>query len=78
MIYGINFNGQPIPDTMRKKFAAQRKFDLPWGQYAVLRGVGQSPEERNAMVIQATNATRRIWVIERKTAGGVWYGVYTH
>lgn len=49
------------------------------GRYAaVLNGVGQSPEERDAMLITATNGHRRLHVVERQTAAGPWYGIYVY
>lgn len=76
MIYGINFGGDPIPDGIKRKFAAHKKFSLPKGVWASLQGVAQSEAERNAMVITATNGHRQIFVVERNTAGGLWFGIY--
>lgn len=42
-----------------------------------LVGVGQSEAERDAMVLQATNGHRLLYVEPRQTAAGVWYGIYT-
>jgi hypothetical protein len=77
-IYGINFNGKSIPDG-----AAFRKFPkrikLPGmgrGEYAELKGIGQSEIEKNAMLIQANNGHRNLHVEVRQTAGGLWYGIY--
>lgn len=79
MIYGLNFNGSEIPPGIRKKFARYKKLSgLPRGVYAVLQGVGQSPSERNAMLLAATNGSRRLHVEERVTAAGVWYGIYVY
>lgn len=77
-MYGINFGAPPIPEGVKGKFASTKKFDLPRGQYAQLSGVAMNEEEKNAMVITATNGTRRIWAVERKTAGGTWFGIYTY
>lgn len=43
-----------------------------------LKGVGQNAEERQAMVIQASNGRRWIHVENRDTPAGVWYGIYTY
>lgn len=115
MIYGINFNGTPIPTTPRtafRKFPQRVKVTCRtcgglgffraqtadgeeeregcdmcppqrgewrgrgWNWFE-LKGIGQSKEERDAMLIQANNGTRRLHVEERQTASGVWYGIYT-
>lgn len=78
MGYGINFGLPAIPDGVAKKFAKQKKYGLPRGHYANLSGVAMNEEERDAMVIQATNGTRRIWVEPKHTAGGTWFGIYTY
>lgn len=100
MIFGINFNGTPIPDGIKRKFAAnvRRPLHAPvcpntgtvdrgnalcrshkcsnvWFR---LVGVGQSAEERDAMLIQANNGRRLLHVVERQTAAGPWYGIYTY
>lgn len=41
-----------------------------------LKGVAQSLAERDAMLVQANNGTRRLHVVARKTAAGIWYGIY--
>ena len=43
-----------------------------------LVGIGQSPEERDRMLVVAHNGTRRIHVVDRLTAGGTWYGIYAY
>lgn len=77
-IYGLNFNGTHIPDGPAfRKFPKRIKLPgMGRGQYAVLRGIGQSPVERDAMFINMDNGKRCIHVEARQTAGGVWYGVY--
>ena len=46
------------------------------GMRALLKGVAQSPEERDAMLIQANNGHRKLFVVERKTAAAPWFGIY--
>lgn len=79
-IYGLNFNGLEIPPGVKRKFGnkicirrAQGK--IP-SRYVFLKGVAQSPEERDAMLIVANNGHRVVHVEERKTASGIWYGIY--
>lgn len=77
MIYGINFNGTQIPDAIRRKFVKQLKLpEMPRGYRASLVGVGQSEKERDDMLIQATNGHRKLHVVEKQTAAGIWYGIY--
>jgi hypothetical protein len=112
MIYGINFNGQPIPPEVKRKFAQRVKVTCsscgglgfyraqtadgeeeregcercappakPQGKgylWFELKGVAQSPAERDAMHIQASNGTRLIHVVPKPTAGDVWYGIYCY
>lgn len=78
-IYGVNFNGTQIPDGVRRKF--RRELKLPGmrrGEYALLVGVAQSDDERDEMLVQGTNGTRRLHVEPRQTVAGVWYGIYVH
>ena len=76
MIYGINFNGQPIPDGIKRKFA--REIRIRPKVRAVLAGVGQSQTERDVMLVTASNGHRKLHVVERSTAAGTWYGVYVY
>jgi hypothetical protein len=78
MIYGLNFNGKHIPDGPAfRKFPKQIKLPgMGRGEYAHLKGIGQSTEERDLMLIQANNGHRALHVEARQTAGGIWYGVY--
>lgn len=46
------------------------------GIRARLVGVGQSEEERNAMLMQISNGSRVIHIQSKQTAAGVWYGFY--
>lgn len=73
-IYGLNFNRTEIPDGVRRKFA--RKWRIAPRVYLYLQGVGQSPEERDMMLVQANNGHRRLHVEVRKTPAGEWYGIY--
>ena len=85
-IYGINFNGKPIPDGIQRKFTRWLKRNRHTGVlYPVnadsscdftLQAVAQSPAERDACLVQANNGHRQFHVVERKTAGGIWYGIY--
>lgn len=109
MIYGINFNGQAIPEAFHRFFPKELKryrcgrcdteragrrprfgqamrcesckedtlHILMRGMRALLAGVGQSEEERDAMKIQMTNGSRMVHVEPRQTAGGIWYGFYS-
>jgi hypothetical protein len=43
-----------------------------------LKGIGQSLEERNAMLITADNGHRKLFTVSNKTAGGEWYGIYVY
>ena len=43
-----------------------------------LKGVAQSPEEKQEMLILATNGSRLIHIQERQTAAGIWYGFYIY
>jgi len=81
MIYGINFNGSLIPDGVRKKFAAYtdakgRSVGADRSCAWRLIGVATSAQEKDAMLIQATNGHRKLRVVERKTAGASFFGVY--
>lgn len=106
MIYGLNFNGMPIPPGVKRLFSVRTRLTCPsckgtgtdalgiirddapircavcWrGRGRItgqLVGVGQSAEERERMLNQASNGTRRLHVVTRKTAGGDWYGLYTY
>lgn len=46
-------------------------------EWFVLQGVCSSPEEKNAMLIQANNGHRKLHVETRKTAGHEFYGIYS-
>ena len=109
MIFGLNFNGQPIPRGINRKFprTVRVQCDLCLGRRVFLgeggvqdacrmcrqypksqigrgyltyelKGVGQSPEERDAMLVQANNGHRRLHVVERQTPVGTWYGIYVY
>lgn len=74
MIYGLNFTSEPIPPGVARKFA--KRIRLAPRKYATLDGVAQSPEERDAMLEQGSNGHRTFTVVEKQTAGGVWFGLY--
>lgn len=74
MIYGLNFNGTIIPDGVRKKF--KQRLKAPDGRRADLAGVGQSPDERDAMIAAASRPGRDLHVVSKQTAAGTWYGIY--
>lgn len=108
MIFGLNFNGQPIPPAIQRMFAREQRLyrcqecdkhqirgrepfqnaqscdrcqrrtlhHAVRGVRAYLAGVGQSEGERDAMIIQATNGHRELFVVPRQTAAGIWYGIY--
>ena len=93
MIYGLNFNGTPIPESIRKRFRRETPIPVcrrcwldiilcvcqqgPWrGAQARLVGVGQSEEEKDAMIVQAYNGRRKLYVLKRHTATGDLFGVY--
>lgn len=93
MIYGINFNGVAIPPAIKRKFAAEKVIYVdppkyfPPGEYqsvrsrrrkTLLKGVATSAEEKDWMLSVADNGHRKFHVEERKTAGGVWYGIYAY
>jgi hypothetical protein len=43
-----------------------------------LKGVATTPADREAMIVQASNGTRRLHVVERQTAGAPFYGIYCY
>jgi hypothetical protein len=43
-----------------------------------LQGIGQSPEERDAMLVVANNANRLLHVHAVQTVGAVWFGIYVY
>ena len=78
-IYGLNFTETPIPAGVKRHFPARLKLPgMARGEYALLQGIGQSERDRDAMLVQATNGSRRLHVEARQTAAGVWFGIYTH
>jgi hypothetical protein len=72
MIYGLNFGG---PDVSKApvKFAGRVKYT---GQIGRLVGVTDDDTERAAMVANATNGTRRLYVRMRTTRGVTYYAIY--
>jgi hypothetical protein len=79
MIYGLNFNGREIPPGVKRKFRARLK--LPGNkryEWLHLQGVGQNEVERDAMLMAVSRPGRIVHVEKRKTAAGVWYGVYVY
>ena len=78
-IYGVNFNGTQIPPGVKRHFSRELKLPgMKRGERALLQGVAQSPSERDLMLVQASNGHRRLHVVDRQTAAGVWYGIYVH
>lgn len=77
MIYGYNFNGSPIPPEIKRRFAERLRLKPKvWG---VLAGVGETPQERDAMLLVANNGHRKLHVVERSVANkGIVYGIYTY
>jgi hypothetical protein len=75
MIYGLNFNGTQIPEGVARKFRKLLNLD---GRKADLQGVAQSPEERDVMLVTAQNGHRKLHVVQKATAAGVWYGIYVY
>lgn len=80
-IYGINFNGQPIPDHVAKLFPKRLKIGKNGIMYTVgpdractyrLIGVCQSMAELRRMVAQADNSHREFYT--RARAG--WRALY--
>jgi hypothetical protein len=43
---------------------------------AELKGIGQSEQERDAMLVQMNNGKRTIHVEKRLTVAGYWFGIY--
>ncbi len=79
MIYGLNFNGTQIPEGVKRRFAERVKLPgMKRGEYAYLKGVGQSSVERDAMLAVADNQKRKVIIEERQTLNGVWYGLYVY
>jgi hypothetical protein len=82
MIYGRNFGAPAIPDTPRtafRKFKKRIRIEDGCGRpHAELVGIGQSEQERDMMLVIATNGHRNLHVVSVQTAGGVWYGIYAY
>jgi hypothetical protein len=47
------------------------------GEHVELKGVGQSTDERDAMLVQANNGHHTLFVLPRQTPVGTWYGIYS-
>jgi hypothetical protein len=78
-IYGSNFGALPIPDGVARHFRKELKLPgMARGERARLQGVAQSEAERDAMLVQATNGSRKLHVVTRRTAGAPWFGIYVH
>lgn len=76
MITGLNFNNVPIPVFWRKKFAGTR---MVKGRKALLVGVCDSKEEKDAMFAQASNGSRKLHIEVRRcitTSSGLLFGIY--
>ena len=87
MIYGLNFNRTQIPETIKRRFARTTRIALPESyrtrrnqthSRAYLAGVATDSASRDAMLIQAQNGHRLLHVVERKTAGAAFYGIYVY
>jgi len=79
MIYGVNFNGSEIPEGIKRRFRERVKLPgMKRGEYAYLKGVGQSVAERDAMLVTMDNGRRKAVIEERQTLVGVWYGIYAY
>ena len=70
MIYGINFTGKDIPDKHKRKFAARVR--VAPGLLADLKGVCESNQEANTMLIIASNGHRKLHVEQRGTLFGIY------
>lgn len=70
MIAGHNFNGNPIPEPLRKRF----KKVLPDGSW--LAGVATTAAHRDIAVVTADNGNRKITVVEARDHLGPIYGIY--
>jgi hypothetical protein len=75
---GLNFGAGPIAPAIAKRFAKRTRPAIVKSRYdwLYLQGVAQSIAERDAMILQADNGRRIIKVVPRKTAAGVWFGIY--
>lgn len=71
MIYGINFNGVPIPDEALKLFSTNIRLS---GEKFYLHGVCQTNEEAESMRLQAERPGRKVHFVPRVTKG--WIGVF--
>jgi hypothetical protein len=89
MIYGINFTGKKepgytdmgFPPDFARKFRKSLRLKvegMPRMSTARLVGIADSERSRDDMLIQANNGHRRLYVVERKTAGPTLYGIYTY
>jgi hypothetical protein len=76
MIYGLNFNGTPIPPGYKRKFAERRKFTVGTSERVTgkLDGVAENLEEAIIACRVADNGTRRVTYFERHGL----YGIYTY
>lgn len=75
MIYGLNFNGKHLPTNYRLKFALDKNFEIDGKRVRMhLVGVGESPQDRDLMLMQATNGRRLLRVVERHGL----YAVYAY
>lgn len=81
MVYGLNFNGVPIPDAIQRKFSDRmdskfRRVGKDRGCAWRLVGVATDADDKQRMLNQANNGHRKLHVVERKTAGGLFFGIY--
>lgn len=73
MIFGLNFNRTELPPGYAKRF--RKRLVLNGVRYQ-LQGIAESPLERDDMLVQATNGTRKLHVEVRRTAGPTLFGIY--
>jgi hypothetical protein len=90
MIFGVNFGAPDIPVGVKRHFRARISITgrIPevgakdWMATdkgsARLVGTATTRPEMLAMLIQATNGNRSLYVVERMTAGGTWFGIYAY
>jgi hypothetical protein len=83
MIYGLNFNNKPIPGKIGRRFAKRLRLGANLSTKktipAILQGVCNTDEERDAMLLQAQTSSRRFYVTPlRKIDGENWMAFYSY
>jgi hypothetical protein len=64
---------------VKRKFRAYARIEVAGKKVSArLVGVGQSPVERDAMLLQATNGRCALHVETRRTPAGPWFGIYAY